>query len=206
MEKFYRISEAALLLGVCTKTLRRWDSERKLVCQRTLGGHRRISIMEMERFTHPSDPSPLSRPEGGVAIYGRVSSHEQKTKGDLDRQLRAAQDYCAQHHLNPTYTFADVSIGLNTRRIWLRKLCSLIEQHQITKVILTYPDRLTRFGFEYLETYFHSYGADIQVIHEKPDCSMEEELVQDLIAIVTSFSGRVHGLRSHKNKKPTPKK
>jgi len=66
-------------------------------------------------------------------------------------------------------------------------------------VILTDQDRLTRFGFEYLQDYFKSFGTEIQVINHKPNGSMKEELVQDLIAIIASFSGRVQGLRSHKN-------
>jgi putative resolvase len=115
MDKYYRISEAARLLGVCSKTLRCWDSEGKITCRRTLGGHRRISILEIERLSSPLNPSSPSRSEGAIAIYCRVSSHEQKTKGDLDRQISVAQDYCAQHHLTPAYTFSDVGSGLNTR-------------------------------------------------------------------------------------------
>jgi len=71
----------------------------------------------------------------------------------------------------------------------------------IAKVVLTYPDRLTRFGFDYLDAFFNSHGTNLQVINKKIDVSMQEELVQDLIAIITSFSGRVHGMRSHKKKK-----
>ena len=65
-------------------------------------------------------------------------------------------------------------------------------------MVLTYPDRLTRFGFQYLERYFNSFNTSIQVIHQKANQTLEEELVQDLIAIITSFSGRIHGLRSAK--------
>lgn len=201
MDKHYRISEAACLLGVCTKTLRRWDQRGKLHCHRTAGGHRRISILEIQRLTPTTSSSPPTPSNGPTAVYCRVSSHEQKAKGDLDRQLAVALDYCATNHLSPVLTFSDVSSGLNAHRVGLQKLCALIEQRRIARVLLTYPDRLTRFGFAYLESYFRSYGVSIHAIHQKPDCSMEEELVQDLIAIVTSFSGRVHGLRSHKNKK-----
>jgi predicted site-specific integrase-resolvase len=63
-------------------------------------------------------------------------------------------------------------------------------------VIITYKDRLTRFGYNYLARYFVSHGTEITVIEKSKECTIEEELVQDLIAIVTSFSGRVHDLRS----------
>jgi putative resolvase len=209
MNRLYRISEAATLLGVCAKTIRRWDHAGQITCQRTAGGHRRISLLEITRLTSgdraPQSPPPLSSP-GATAIYGRVSSHEQKVKGDLTRQIDTAKEYCASKHLTPTYLFTDISSGLNVCRPGLIRLCTLIERGTIAKVILTYPDRLTRFGFAYLERYFQSHGTAIHAIHRTPSTSMEEELVQDLIAIITSFSGRVHGLRSHKNGKKTGNK
>ena len=87
---------------------------------------------------------------------------------------------------------------MNAKRKGLIRLCQSIEKGKIQRVILTYPDRLTRFGFQYLERYFASFNTSIQIIHQKANQSLEEELVQDLISIVTSFSGRIHGLRSAK--------
>lgn len=201
MVLFYRIGEAAIRLGVCTKTVRRWDATGKIQCHRTPGGHRRISLRELERvLTHPT-ASPTSPRQSQIAIYGRVSSHDQKKNGDLARQIAAAEDFCQQNQLKPTQIFHDVSSGLNTRRGGLKKLCHLIEQKKVRKVIITYPDRLTRFGFAYLTRYFQSHGTEILAIHQQPTRSMQEELVQDLIAIVTSFSGRVHGMRSHRKAK-----
>jgi len=121
----YRIGEAAKRLGVCTKTIRRWDAAGKIQCHRTLGGHRRISRREIERvLTHPVAPSTLSG-QSQIAIYCRVSSHDQKKNGDLARQIAAAEEFCHQNHLKPNYIFHDVSSGLNTRRSGLKKLCPL---------------------------------------------------------------------------------
>ena len=62
----------------------------------------------------------------------------------------------------------------------------------------TYPDRLTRFGFGYLEEFFRGYGVRIHVVDGQEDYkAVQEELVDDLIAVVTSFSGKLYGLRSH---------
>ena len=185
-------------LGVCTKTVRRWDAAGTIQCHRTPGGHRRISLFEIERIltSHAASPTPSEQPQ--IAIYCRVSSHDQKKNGDLARQIAAAEVFCHQTHLKPNYIFQDVGSGLNTRRSGLKKLCRLIEQKKVSKVIITYPDRLTRFGFAYLTRYFQSHGTEITAIHQQPTHSMQEELVQDLIAIVTSFSGRVHGMRSHR--------
>lgn len=140
-----------------------------------------------------------------IAIYGRVSSHEQKKKGDLDRQVDHARGYCSTTYNGYGYIFQDIGSGLNTRRPGLQKLFKLIEKKRIDKVVLTYPDRLTRFGFDYLDAYFKSHGTELIVLNKKAGMSMQEELVQDLIAIITSFSGRVHGLRSHQKKKKSSK-
>ncbi|MFX0065886.1 MAG: IS607 family transposase [Candidatus Hermodarchaeota archaeon] len=142
------------------------------------------------------DPEALAGSK--TAIYTRVSSHDQKKKGDLDRQIEAAKEYCEERGASNPRVFHDVSSGLNTKRSGLTRLCRAIERKEIDRVIITYPDRLTRFGLSYLMNYFGSHGATIEVMKQPLDQSMEEELVQDMVAILTSFSGRVHGLRSAK--------
>ena len=97
--------------------------------------------------------------------------------------------------------FQDTGSGLNTKRRGFSKLYQAIELGKVNHVVLTYPDRLTRFVFQYLEQYFASHGASIEVINQSMDLSLEQELVQDLISIITSFSGRVHGLRSARARK-----
>ena len=85
----------------------------------------------------------------------------------------------------------------------------LIEEGTVNRVIVTYKDRLTRFGFNYLKRYFSSHGANITIINQTEAKGVQNELVQDLIAIITSFSGRVHGMRSigkRKSIKPAKKK
>jgi putative resolvase len=202
-----RVGVAASLIGVTPKTIRRWDNSGKLACHRTIGGHRRIALVEIRRIITGAGVK-LEEKNKKTAIYARVSSHEQKKKGDLERQVQIAQDYCHEKGKEQTVVVTDVASGLNTNRPGLNKLCKLIERGDIQSVLVTYPDRLTRFGQSYLERYFKSHGVTVQVLHQPITQSIHEELVQDLIAIVTSFSGRVHGLRSHKNtkKKETTKK
>ncbi|MFX1296277.1 MAG: IS607 family transposase [Promethearchaeota archaeon] len=148
MVQLYRISEAALVLGVCPKPVRRGDAAGKITCHRTVGGHRRISILEIERVLNHQSISPLPPDHFQIAIYCRVSSHDQKKNRDLARQIATAQEFCQNTQIKPSYIFHDLSSGLNTRRTGLKKLCRLIEQNQVAKVIITYPDRLTRFGFD----------------------------------------------------------
>lgn len=199
-----RIGIAARMIGVTTKTLHRWDASGKISCTRTAGGHRRISIVEIQRVTGSGsgDENIDDVLEGdGIAVYSRVSSHEQKSKGDLDRQVQVAVTHCLASGLGSPAVYTDVGSGLNSKRGGLKRLCKAIETGQIQRVIITYKDRLTRFGFGYLDRYFKSHGASITVLRQAATRSMHEELVEDLIAIVTSFSGRVHGIRGRRNRK-----
>lgn len=185
--------------------MHRWEASGKISCTRTAGGHRRVSLVEIQRIT---GALPLGDGEGEnempgvarVAVYCRVSSHEQKVKGDLDRQVRVAVEHCKASGLGIPRVYTDVGSGLNARRGGLKKLCNAIERGLVHRVVITYKDRLTRFGFGYLDRYFKSHGASITVLKQAATRSMHEELVDDLVAIVTSFSGRVHGMRGRRNR------
>ncbi|MFX0061637.1 MAG: IS607 family transposase [Candidatus Hermodarchaeota archaeon] len=208
MKYYVAIGEASKLLGVCIKTLRSWNKDGKIHCYRTPGGHRRFAMIEIERIiseglTEEVEDLDESEPLYGskTAIYARVSSHDQKKKGDVDRQIEVAKEYCeARGALHPR-VFKDISSGLNTKRPGLLKLYEAIERKEVERVICTYPDRLTRFRLSYLIYYFGSHGATVEMMEQPPTQSMEEELVQDMVAIITSFSGRVPGLRSAKKRR-----
>lgn len=94
--------------------------------------------------------------------------------------------------------------GLNDRRKGLLRLMQMARKGEITDLAISYKDRLTRFGFNYLKTYLESYGVKIHVINGEDDKkSVCEELVEDLLSIVTSFSGKLYGIRSKKKEEVT---
>ena len=142
MQVHLRVSQAANLLGVCVKTIHRWDLKKKIQCYRTPRGHRRVAVTEIHRL---QNKTLIHESVKGIAIYGRVSSHDQKKKGDLQRQIdkafQSAQFDCRPQ--TPIYIFQDVASGLNTKRKGLNKLFQSAEQGLIDQIIITYPDRLT---------------------------------------------------------------
>ena len=196
---YFSVSEAGFLLGVCPTTIRRWDKLGKIKCIRTLGGHRRIDDREIGRIIDGKSRRNKRR-KPGVVVYSRVSSHEQKKKGDLKRQEDKLLEYCERHKLSVSYTANDVASGLNANRKGLRKIFGLVTGGKVSEIVVTYQDRLTRFGFRYLSSFFDSYGVKIRVIEELKVKDVRTELVDDLIAIITSFSGKIHGLRGRKKK------
>ncbi|MCE7734805.1 MAG: helix-turn-helix domain-containing protein [Candidatus Heimdallarchaeota archaeon] len=106
----YAISQAAMLLGVCPTTIRRWDKSGDIMCNRTPGGHRRIAKEEINRIIS-GKKRRYTRRKRGVAIYCRVSSHEQKKKGDLRRQQEVLREYCGENKTTITDELSDVANG-----------------------------------------------------------------------------------------------
>ena len=97
-----------------------------------------------------------------------------------------------------TMTLTDIGSGLNTERKSLQRLLALVQDYQVAEVVVTFADRLTRFGLSYLRTLFSGYGVTLTVLSPDEDKTPEQELTQDLVAIITSFAGRLYGLRSRK--------
>jgi excisionase family DNA binding protein len=203
MERHYTPKEASLLLGISVGHLQRLDREGKIKCIRTTGGRRRIPESEIKRILGEKRPKAL-------AIYARVSSHEQKQKGDLRRQIETIKANFPISDYSAVYEITDVSSGLNDKRKGLIKLISLAQEGKISDIAITFKDRLTRFGYNYLEQFFLSMGVKIHVLDftsGESGCTtafketLEIELVKDMLAIVTSFSGKLYGMRSHKKKR-----
>ena len=189
------MKEAKELLGVSTKTIQNWDKAGIISVVRTPGGRRRIPLSEIERIRGDS-----SSQKKKLAIYARVSSNEQKQKGDLERQINFVKENLDEEFLLVD-TLSDVGSGLNDKRKGLHKLMKLAKEKEITDVAIRYKDRLTRFGYGYLEEYFNSHGVTIHVLDQEEETkTIQEELADDLISIITSFSGKLYGLRSKKHK------
>ena len=190
MEKLYTLKEASKLLGVHVKTIQRWDKEGKIRCVRTVGGKRRVPESEIKRILGIHEKRK-------IVGYARVSSHTQKD--DLERQIELIKSYAKEKGWD-IEILKDVGSGLKEDRRNFKKLLKMVMNKEVSKVVIAYPDRLTRFGFKILEEFFKSYGTEIVVIN-KEEKSPQEELIEDLITIISHFAGKLYGMRSHKYKK-----
>jgi len=185
----YRIGDAARILGVSPSTLRRWDKEGKLKPVR-IGRDRLYPESALLRLLGQERPN-------AVAIYARVSSHDQKK--DLETQLDFLRQAVAGKY-EEVYEVKDVASGIKGNRKGLLKLIELAKTKRIRAIAITYPDRLTRFGFEAFKEFFRSFGVEVLVLNGEEQKEPERELVEDLIAILTSFAGKLYGLRSRRIK------
>lgn len=199
MPKLLNIKQTADLLNVTQDCLRKWDRNGKLKPLKTAGGHRRYDIDALQSFLgvekeNNTQTTPM------CATYARVSSNEQKQKGDLDRQSQRLSEYCAKHGLLVTHIIQDVGSGLNDNRPGFVRLTDLIIKQQVNKLIIEHKDRLTRFQFKFIKKMFESYGCEVIVINGM-DVSDTEELTADMTSLLASFSGKFYGKRSAEHRK-----
>ncbi len=129
---------------------------------------------------------------GAVALYARVSSHDQRN--DLDRQLARLSQYAAEQNFHVVDAVVEVGSGLNGKR---KKLLRLLRDRNIGAIVVEHRDRFARFGSEYLEAALAASGRRLIVVDPS---EMNDDLVQDMIAILTSFCARLYGRRSARNR------
>lgn len=189
----YRISQAACLLGVTPKTLRVWERQGKIHALRTPGNQRRYPQEEIDRLlgiTRPENPR--------CAIYARVSSRKQAANGNLDRQRERLETYAAAQGYTVVKVLTEVASGLNEKRRKLDRLFKMTRDRQIDVVVVEFKDRLARFGFRYIKQHLAAFNVTIDIVNGEESKSAQQELVDDMLAILASFSARLYGQRSRK--------
>lgn len=175
-----KLKEYADKVGVSYMTAFRWYKAGKIKGYQMDTG----TIIVTE---HDSTDKPLK-----VAVYARVSSSENKS--NLDSQADRLTAYCAAKGYQVAKVVKEVGSGINDSR---QKLTELFNDDSITLIVVEHKDRLTRFGFNYIETLLGKQGRKVEVINLTDG---KEDLMQDLISIIYSFSARMYGLRRAKRK------
>jgi len=189
--KLLRLSTAAHELGLHPITVRRWIKAGRIQVV-PMGREVRIPRTEVERLVGKLDGRLL-------VLYGRVSGHGQKD--DLEIQLKRLQAWAAAERKSmETLVLSDIGSGLKASRRQLQRLLKLVCEDKVAEVVITYEDRLTRFGQEFLETLFACFDVTLTVLEPGEEKTPEQELTDDLLALIASFSGRLYGMRSHKQK------
>ncbi len=189
--KLLRVSRAAHELGLHPFTVRKWIKAGKIQAIR-VGNEARVPRSEIERLAGKTDGRL-------VVLYGRVSGQGQKS--DLETQLQRLQAWAKEERAGKqTLILSDIGSGLSATRRHLQQLLRLVREDQVAEIVVTYPDRLTRFGQEYLQALFDSFGVTLTVLDPGEDKTAEQELTDDMLALLASFSGRLYGMRSYKQK------
>ena len=194
MGRYVGIGEAAKVLGVSIPTLRRWEATGKIAAEHTTGGHRRYDLTKLRPELFRAAEKEARR----TVAYARVSSHDQKD--DLERQKQVLELYCARQG----WTFeviADLGSGMNYHKKGLKRLLNDVVEGRIGRLVISHKDRLLRFGAELVFAICEAKDVEVVILNQGEDTTFEEDLAKDVLEIITVFSARLYGSRSHKNQR-----
>ena len=193
MSKYYSIHEFSKILNVSAQTLRNWDKNGKLHPHHTTAsGYRYYSDEQLNQVLH------IKPKNNRITIgYCRVSSAKQKD--DLERQIDNVRTYLLAKG-QPFEIISDIGSGINYKKKGLQELIKRICENQVEKVVVLYKDRLLRFGFELVEYIAALHHCEIEII-DHTEKTEQQELVEDLVQIITVFSCKLQGKRANKAKK-----
>jgi predicted site-specific integrase-resolvase len=191
------LREASYITGIEAQTLRKLADTQKIASYKTPSGQRKFNRSDLEAMCGiTSTSNKVPQVQKINYIYARVSSKKQVD--DLARQL----EYIKSR--NPEYdsytVISDVGSGINFKRKGLSTLLDTCLQGAIGEIIVAHRDRLSRFGFDLIETIVHKCGGHITVLDNEGNKSSEQELSEDLLSIIHIFSCRQMGKRSYKVK------
>lgn len=169
----------AKIHGVTMRTVWNWINKGELEIERTSTGRIRIVVDENKEKT--------------IAVYARVSSSENKS--NLIAQKDRVVSYCMAKGYKISKVVMEVGSGLNDKR---PKLENLLKDNSIDIIVVEHKDRFSRFGFNFIQTLLNINGRSIEVINQAEDD--KEDIMSDLISIITSFCSKVYGLRRSKRR------
>ena len=189
----YSIGEFAKKIGKSQQTLRNWHKSGILIPAVTSSyGTRSYSEKQLNEYLG----SKIKEEEKIIAAYCRVSSLKQKD--DLGRQVEKVKSFC----MAKGYTFkliTDIGSGINYNKKGLLELINLITEEKISKIVVLYKDRLLRIGFDLINNLCKKFNVEIEII-DNTEKTEEQELVEDLVQIITVFSCKLNGKRANKAK------
>jgi predicted site-specific integrase-resolvase len=191
-EKYIRPEDACRILKITNRTLYNWDVKGLLKNTKTKGGHRRYLLSDVIEKSGGKQESPPD--ERRKICYCRVSTRGQKE--DLERQIQFFKERYPDYEI-----ISDYGSGINFKRKGFNSILESAIKGNIREVVVTHKDRLCRFGFELVERIITQDNKGKIVVLDKQETSPQEELVSDLISIITVFSSRIYGLRSNSIKK-----
>lgn len=189
MNAIYKPNEFGEKIGKSVVTLRRWDRLGILPAKRTPTGHRYYDDEDVIAYLG------IKRPKRKTIVYCRVSSVGQKN--DLKSQVDAMEQFCLSSGVAVDEWVQEISGGMNFKRKKFLAIVNEIIDGKVEKLIVAHKDRLVRFGFDFLDHLASEHGCEIVVVNQE-SLSPKQEMVEDLMSIIQTFSCRLYGLRKYK--------
>lgn len=192
---YYKSGEVAKMIGVSTRTVQNYCIN-GLLSEIFVNKRRLIPKDSLIAFLKNKQLYVETKDNRKDIIYARVSTHKQKKRGDLERQIQNIARFAITQNPKNLEIISEVGSGLDDTRKGLTKLVTLVQEDKIARIFINYKDRLTRFGFNYLQLICDFHKTEVVIVNtETEDKTMSEELAEDIISIIHSFSGKLYGLR-----------
>lgn len=192
-DRLLRLGEAARLLGIHPLTLRIWADQGKLPVSR-VNGQRRFEEKDVVALIERPDPAP---PDDRVAAYVRVSG----TTGQESSYASQEQELKEHYGARLVAVYKDRASGLREHRVGLDRLLQHAADGRFGVVAVTHKDRLARFGVTWIEELLAKDGVRVEVLHHKQVAEGMAELLEDFMSLVSTFAGRIYGIRSKEARK-----
>jgi predicted site-specific integrase-resolvase len=191
-----KVGDVSKLLGIHRNTVIKWHETGELKPDKiSTAGTRFYDLDRVEKLFLKTQQK--NRPNL-TACYSRVSTHDQKN--DLKRQMENLTSFCIANGWNYV-SLSDIGSGLNFNRANFKKLLGQIHNKEINRLVLQTKDRLLRFGSEIIFELCLLNDIEVVIVDQSEQITFEQELAEDVIEIITVFSAKLYGKRSHKNKK-----
>lgn len=175
-------------LGVCRATIYSWKNKGLVTFEKSKSGRNFVS-----QETYNSLLNIKEHKDEHVIIYCRVSSSENKS--NLQSQKDRLISYCNAKGYKVACVVEEIASGINDKR---PKLIKILRDDNFTKIVVEHKDRLTRFGFNYIDVLLSLKGKSIEVVNNVE--TDQQDIIQDFVSIITSYCARIYGQRRSKRK------
>ena len=177
-------------------TLKRWKDEGKIQYKKLSDKKILYDIDSIDK----SVDNETQKLNTKNVIYVRVSTSGQKE--DLNNQIEVIKNYMLNNGIKPDNIYSDIASGMNENRKQFNNLLEQIFKREINTVYITFKDRLSRFGFNYFKQIFNYFGTNIVILDEQEETNKtyQQELMEDLLAIIHTYSMKLYTNRKKKLK------
>jgi len=189
-----KIGDTARALGVCTKTIRNWVRNGFIKCVIGGGGHRRFQKSEVERLLNVKESRKMKK---SCILYCRVSTTIQRE--NLTRQEERLVSFAISNGYTIFQILKDIGSGMNFKRRGLLKMLKVCQTEKIDFIIVEYKDRLARFGVDLIKEILSYFGTELIIVNNT-NSGYQQEIIEDMIAIIVHFSSRLYGKRRGRKK------
>lgn len=186
-----RTSELARLLGVTSQTIRKYVRQNKIPHHLSPSGQLFFTKEDVDAIVGVKD-TPADK-KSVWAHYARSSSGN---KSIINSQFEKLEEAYGK----PDFKIQDSASGMNENRKGLNQLLDLVFENKVTDIAVVRQDRLARFGLKYLNRVFSQYGVRVHELAQVDEKSLQDEMMDDFMTIIASFSGRFSQMKSRQAK------